>query len=129
MPYEVIVTGVRSDQPRCRVYATEFKGLAPHELSSIRETQASQRQSHLAQLQKKRHEEELWAIQQAATNRALELLEREKARQTRSQLVSLRHENDAKAVEDRKRDEYINKVVYTNRPDESYFGQFNTTSR
>eukprot|EP00842_Homolaphlyctis_polyrhiza_P004850 jgi/Hompol1/5366/HPOL_004368-RA len=106
-----------------------FKGITPEQNQKILQIQERQREEHRQRRAAKSHEEEQWAIQEAANARALELLERDRARNAKLKAIQIRKENEAKAMEDKKRRNYIDKVLYTNPPKEEYFQQFNTTSR
>ncbi|KAJ3217762.1 Protein Tax-1 [Dinochytrium kinnereticum] len=79
--------------------------------------------------ERQREEEARWALQESANHRASLLLDREKQRRSRELAIQIRKQNEMKAVEDRQRKYYIDKVLYTNPPSDEYFGQFNTTSR
>jgi hypothetical protein len=64
-----------------------------------------------------------------ANQRTLELLEREKSRQAKAMAIAIRKENEAKAIEDKKRKEFMDRILNNNQPQEEYFNQFNSTSR
>ncbi|KAI8621481.1 RIB43A-domain-containing protein [Chytriomyces sp. MP71] len=106
-----------------------FKGITPEQKEEALRIQAYQREENERKRDAKRADEARYALQQAATNRALILLEREKERKAKELAVQIREENIRKASEDRKRQNYIDKVLYTNPPTNAYFEQFNTTSR
>ncbi|RKO86312.1 RIB43A-domain-containing protein [Blyttiomyces helicus] len=106
-----------------------FKGITPEQKTYILNMQEQQRAEAEALRQKKRQEEQEWALQEAANLRAATLLQREKDRQSKDMAVQLREENSRKAQEDRLRQMYTDKILYTNPPTEEYFNQFNTTSR
>ena len=71
----------------------------------------------------------MWAEETIAAARAASLLDREKARLQRERNARLAVENKLKAVEDKARLQQINRVFTSNTPTESFFQQFNTTSR
>ncbi|KAL2914447.1 hypothetical protein HK105_206014 [Polyrhizophydium stewartii] len=106
-----------------------FKGITPEQNQAILDMQERQRHEQQQRRSRKQFEEERWAVQEAANARALELLERERIRKVKERAIEMRKENEAKAVEDKRRKEYIDKVLYTNPPQDAYFEQFNTTSR
>ncbi|KAJ3063739.1 Protein Tax-1 [Podochytrium sp. JEL0797] len=106
-----------------------FKGITKEQKMEVLEVQAYQRMENERKREEQRNAEARYALQQASNNRALLLLEREKKRQAREAAVQMRKDNMNKAVEDRGRQTYIDKVLYTNPPTDAYFGQFNTTSR
>ncbi|KAJ3331617.1 Protein Tax-1 [Blyttiomyces sp. JEL0837] len=106
-----------------------FKGITPEQKEEILRMQAYQRMEAEQKRLQAREEERRWAQQQLMNHRASLLLEREKARQARALATNIRQENESKAVEDKNKWQYINKVLYTNPPTEDYFAQFNTTSR
>ncbi|KAI8896834.1 RIB43A-domain-containing protein [Globomyces pollinis-pini] len=106
-----------------------FKGFTPEQKRNILEIQEKQRIEHQQALQKKEREENEWAIQDMANRRAIELMTREKERRAKQLSIQIRKENELKALEDKKRRNFIDKVLYTNPPQDAYFNQFNTTSR
>ncbi|KNC97439.1 hypothetical protein, variant [Spizellomyces punctatus DAOM BR117] len=106
-----------------------FKGITREQSAYIMQVQEQQRAEAQAQREQKRREEERLASQEAANTRAAMLLEREKARKTREEAIQMRLANKAKSEEDKLRKHYLDKVVYTNKPTDDYFAQFNTTSR
>ncbi|KAJ3023708.1 Protein Tax-1 [Thoreauomyces humboldtii] len=106
-----------------------FKGMTPAQKQYIQQVQDKQRQDAEMKKEAKKQEQERIARQEAANIRAAMLLEREKARQVREEAVGLREENKLKAEEQKMRQYYVNRVLYTNKPTDDYFGQFNTTSR
>jgi hypothetical protein len=113
-----------------------FKGFNAEQKKEILQTQEFQRQEHLKKLEKEKNFEQDWAVRDMASRRVLELLDREKNRKSKEMAIQIRKENEMKALEDKKRycvtnhrREFMDKVLYTNPPQEDYFNQFNTTSR
>ncbi|KAI9334094.1 RIB43A-domain-containing protein [Obelidium mucronatum] len=106
-----------------------FKGITKEQKMEVLQVQAHQRYENERKREAARNEEARYALQEASKNRALILLEREKNRQAREVAFQMRKDNERKAVEDRDRQTYIDKVLYTNPPTDAYHGQFNTTSR
>jgi hypothetical protein len=58
---------------------------------------------HQKSLEKKSDEDQLWAFQELANIRTIELLERAKARANKEKSLALQSENQLKALEDKKR--------------------------
>ena len=75
-----------------------------------------------------RHEEE-WERQMSKHARAGMVLEREKQRREREMQKQLAQENLYLGQEQKARNEYLEKEVYTNKPNAAYFMQWNTTTR
>ncbi|KAJ3088233.1 Protein Tax-1 [Quaeritorhiza haematococci] len=112
-----------------RVRVDMFKGITPEQKRNILWLQELQREEAEARREYERQEEQEWALQQESNLHASMLLEQEKLRRQREMAIKTREENRKKAEEDRERRQYIDKVLYTNPPQESYFSQFNTTHR
>lgn len=112
-----------------RVRVDLFKGFSGMQRRNVFELQEQQRAENRASKDRKNQAESEWAMGEVANRRAVELLERAKQRQSKELAIAIRKENEAKAAEDKKRHSYIDKVLYTNPPEDSYFKQFNTTSR
>jgi len=112
-----------------RVIPDRWKGMSPEQLAEIRRTQDLQRQEN----ERKRQEEGLrdkeWERQSSAHARAGMLLERERERRERELKQQLAGENKRLSNEQQSHSEYMNKEVYTNEPQGSYFMQFNTSTR
>ncbi|TPX76569.1 hypothetical protein CcCBS67573_g02175 [Chytriomyces confervae] len=106
-----------------------FKGITHEQKMEALRIQAYQREENERKREAARSEEARYALHEAAKNRALLLLEREKDRKAKEIAVQIRDQNARKAVDDRKRQTYIDKVLYTNPPTDAYHKQFNTTSR
>jgi murein tripeptide amidase MpaA len=80
-----------------------FKGFSEGQKRDIFNTQEQQRQDQLRKIQKEKDNEVDWAIRDTASQRAVELLEREKQRKAKNLAIQIRRENEAKAVQDKKR--------------------------
>jgi hypothetical protein len=93
-----------------------FTNLPSHALGQIRK-------------EKEQQERHQWDLQQEAAARAAALAEREKARQQRELARRVAIENQQKAKVDKERLRHLSKEVYTNKPTEGYFKQFNTSTR
>ncbi|KAJ3166736.1 Protein Tax-1 [Geranomyces variabilis] len=106
-----------------------FKGMTDEQKRHIFSVQQKQREEAEARRENERREADRIARQEAANIRASMLLEREKARQVREEAVRLREENRGNAEEQKMKQYYMNRVLYTNKPTDDYFAQFNTTSR
>lgn len=70
-----------------------------------------------------------WERQMSAHARAGMVLEREKERRERDLRKQLADENLRLGQEQKAHNEYLEKEVYTNRPNAGYFMQWNTTTR
>ncbi|KAH9273025.1 hypothetical protein BASA83_004590 [Batrachochytrium salamandrivorans] len=112
-----------------KVCVSQFKGNTVEQNSKIMEAQQQQRMDHQKLRAAQIDEDERWAIQDTMYSRTMNLLERQKTRSAREKAILIRKENEAKAIQDKDRKRYIDKVLYTNQPQDSYFNQFNTTSR
>jgi len=112
-----------------RVITDRWKGMNQTQIDSIRETQASQvqerkmREDEAARLQKE------WDTNRIKMAKAGTLMERAEKRERREIQKRLVEENKRMAKEQAERLNDLDHVVYTNRPQDSYFSQFNTTSR
>lgn len=112
-----------------KVRVDVFKGFTEGQKNDIRSTQEKQRQEHAAAEALKKKQEKEWALRDKANLRALELLERERDRKAKEMSIRIRKENEAKAVEDKKRKAFMDHILNNNKPNEEYFAQFNSTSR
>lgn len=106
-----------------------YKGMTQDELKEILRIQDLQRQEKALKTQYELRTQQNWAVQDALHQRTALLLEREQARQKRQMNLSLRQQNLFMAKDQKHEQKVLNKVVYTNKPSDEYFGQFNTSSR
>lgn len=83
--------------------------------------------------QKQKHSDEintaLWDQFTSNQSRTVLLKEREESRKMKAINREIQEENLRLAAEQKNRNQYFDKVVYTNRPTPDYFSQFNTTTR
>jgi regulator of replication initiation timing len=63
------------------------------------------------------------------TQRTISLMDREEARKQRELIKSLAEENRQLAVEQKKRKEFLENVVYKNTPAPEFYDQFNKSTR
>lgn len=106
-----------------------FKGITAEQKTAILETQEAQREAARIAKEKQRAQEADWAVKDLANRRSVALLDRANARAAKERALLVSKENELKALQDKKRQTYIDKVLYTNPPKEEFFAQFNTTSR
>ncbi|KAI9143323.1 RIB43A-domain-containing protein [Paraphysoderma sedebokerense] len=97
-----------------------------HEVHQVLNHQLSEKETRKM---KEVEEAKSWAAQEFWNNRTANLLEREKDRHKKEAAKKLMLDNLKQAQEFKERQHYINKTVYTNKPADEYFAQFNTTSR
>ncbi|CAE1262756.1 RIB43A-like with coiled-coils protein 2 [Acanthosepion pharaonis] len=94
--------------------------------------QKGQREQRLENERKRAEEKKLkdqWDQQMLSQSKAGMLIEREFNRSQKDNMQRLSDENKRLAQEQRARQDYLNKEVYTNAPTAAYFTQFNTTTR
>jgi hypothetical protein len=102
--------GILTEQPDVfnigsghKVRVDVFKGFTPNQKQEILKAQQEQRQQHLLKTEKAKRVDQDWAIHDIASQRAVELLEREKQRKSKELAIQIRKENEAKALLDKKR--------------------------
>lgn len=106
-----------------------FKGFNESQREEIKSIQKLQIEEQQRLEQERRREEKMWDMQAKANSRAMELLEREKGRKLKQNLIDLKRENQIKAVYDVERNVKLNQRLKDNFPRQEFFNQFNTTSR
>lgn len=106
-----------------------FKGMSAAERQAILDEQAQQREQLTAQRVKDKAEEASWASQEAHARREVVKLERQRERAKREQRIAVARDQKQQAQEHKASYSYIDKVVYTNPPDEGFHAQFGTTCR
>uniref|UniRef100_A0A1Y9HAN8 RIB43A-like with coiled-coils protein 2 n=1 Tax=Anopheles farauti TaxID=69004 RepID=A0A1Y9HAN8_9DIPT len=112
-----------------RVITAQYKGMSPEEIEQIRRTQEVQ----LEELKRKRQDEanikQTWDQLANDFDRTVTIKERELIRRRHALGEQIRHENHLLAMEQQRKLDHLDKVVYQNRPTQEYFDQFNTCSR
>ncbi|KAI9219978.1 RIB43A-domain-containing protein [Blastocladiella britannica] len=106
-----------------------FKGMTADQIRDIHETRERQIRETRDRAEQERRDQHDWAKHQFWTSRATTLLERERHRNEREKERLMLEQNKELAAEFKLRKHFIDKVVYVNPPQESFFQQFNTTSR
>eukprot|EP00118_Oscarella_pearsei_P000531 m.5175 g.5175 ORF g.5175 m.5175 type:complete len:380 (+) comp12381_c0_seq1:62-1201(+) len=112
-----------------RVISDRWKGMSPQQLAEIKQTQMMQIREKEQLLSKERQREVEFQQQALHTAHTGLLLER-KTEKTKKQLArELMLENRRLAEEQKARLADLDREVYTNKPTDAYFAQFNTTTR
>lgn len=112
-----------------RVITDRWKGMNETQINDIRKTQADQVELNSKMRADEKRINDLWdknRIQMAKNGTLLERAEKRERRDIQKRLVE---ENMRMAKEQAARLNHLDQDVYQNRPSESYFSQFNTTSR
>ncbi|XP_066505968.1 RIB43A-like with coiled-coils protein 2 [Hoplias malabaricus] len=114
-------------QPRVRRDC--YKGMSPQQIKDYTTYQLQQaterRKVHMQQQQ----EDMLQDLERLASARAALLQERQQARINKELRRGIDNTNAQLALIQHRQKEHLEKEVYSNVPDESYFSQFNTSSR
>jgi len=112
-----------------RVITDRWKGMNQEQIDQIRKTQAAQVVDKAAKLDEDTRITNQWDTNRIKMAKAGTLMERAEKRERREIQKRLVDENKRLAKEQAERLNELDHVVYTNRPKDTYFGQFNTTSR
>lgn len=112
-----------------RVITDRWKGMSPNQLEDIRKQQELQRTEKERLQQEKKLRDEEFDRQRVANARAAMLLEREQERKREELNRRMADENRRLAQEQKSHKDFLDKEVYTNPPNASYFMQFNTSTR
>ncbi|RZF37594.1 hypothetical protein LSTR_LSTR003159 [Laodelphax striatellus] len=120
---------VQSNLGPNRTLVTGFKGMTQEMRDKIRAEQLRQIEERKMKREEEEKIEKAWAEQmlnasQIVSQRTTEMMM--KQRELNRQMLEL---NKKLSEEQRLKKEYSDKVIYTNRPTEEYFNQFNTCTR
>jgi RIB43A len=80
-----------------------FKGITPEQKQHILNVQNEQRKANIEAIVEKQMKEERWAVQDLANRRTVNLLDRASARASKERAITLRKENEVKALQDKQR--------------------------
>lgn len=112
-----------------RVITDRWKGMSPEQIADIKRTQELQRKENDRIKQEDELRDKEWERQSVANARAALLLEREKERLKKELERQQADENKRLAAEQKNHQDFMDKEVYTNKPNAAYFQQWNTTTR
>lgn len=112
-----------------RVITDRWKGMNQEQIDQIRKTQAAQVVDKAKRIDEDTRITNQWDTNRIKMAKAGTLMERAEKRERREIQKRLVDENKRMAKEQAERLNDLDHVVYTNRPKDTYFGQFNTTSR
>lgn len=112
-----------------RVRKDHYKGMSQSQIDEIRDQQSRQLSEKQMTTLRQQQEDEQWDLVQEAVRRNLLAGERETSRRRQEFNRQLVAEQKRQAEQQRAHQDYLNKVVYTNKPSDGYFAQFGTTTR
>jgi hypothetical protein len=112
-----------------RVITDRWKGMNQQQIDQIRETQAEQVMEKAKRTDEENRITNQWDTNRIKMAKAGTLMERAEKRERREIQKRLVEENKRLAKEQAERLNNLDHKVYTNRPKDTYFSQFNTTSR
>ncbi|KAK5643102.1 hypothetical protein RI129_006947 [Pyrocoelia pectoralis] len=106
-----------------------YKGMSEEEKAEFRKAQLSQ----LEEAEKRKADEirfqREWDDYSNGIQRTIGLMDRELSKKERERRISLAEENKRLATEHKNHQEYMNKIVYRNKPTAAFFEQFNKSTR
>ncbi|KAF5275542.1 hypothetical protein FQR65_LT04145 [Abscondita terminalis] len=106
-----------------------YKGMSKEELEEFRKEQKVQ----LEEIQKRKAEEtrfqKEWDDYSNGIQKTIALMDKELAKKEKEKRIQLAEENKRMAVEHKNHQEYMNKIVYRNKPTAAFYEQFNTSTR
>lgn len=104
-------------------------GQSKEQLKDICDEQLKQMSEKQKRKDKELYENTLWDEQVRSLDDTCKRLEEEQRSNRRKLNEKITSMNEYLAQEQRRQQEFLNKVVYTNAPSKEFFDQFNTTSR
>lgn len=112
-----------------RIRRDMYKGSNRSERVEVANLQKSQVEEKQGSKFSQMHGDATFESQMEMTRRQLVAMEREKQRTRRVMAEQMAQENRKAQLEQYDRQKHLNTNVYTNQPDDSFFGQFGTTTR
>lgn len=106
-----------------------FKGFSEELTKQIHTVQEGQRGNNIDHKLAAKKLDQEWADKQEIAVRTALLMEREIAEKRRQEAIKIRLENEKLALEERQRKKNSHLQAFSNTPQQSYFDQFNSTSR
>ncbi|GJQ77351.1 hypothetical protein Trydic_g20761 [Trypoxylus dichotomus] len=106
-----------------------YKGMTPEEKLLVRKMQQAQiEEAKIKKEMEKRFEME-WQDYTNGIQKSILLMDKELERKKKNMEKELADENMRMGIEQKNKKDYLENVVYTNRPTAAYFDQFNTSTR
>ncbi|KAB0799619.1 hypothetical protein PPYR_07499 [Photinus pyralis] len=106
-----------------------YKGMSEEEREEVRKQQLAQ----VEEAQKRRADEirfqREWDEYSNGIQKTIAVMDKELARKERERRIALAEENKRLASEHKNHEEYMNKIVYRNKPTAAFFEQFNKSTR
>ncbi|XP_068907122.1 RIB43A-like with coiled-coils protein 2 [Tenebrio molitor] len=106
-----------------------YKGMTEEEKKQVREYQLAQIEEAKKRKELEKRMDREFDDYINGTQRTISLMDREEARKQRELIKSLAEENRQLAVEQKKRKEFLENVVYKNTPAPEFYDQFNKSTR
>ncbi|XP_028307849.1 RIB43A-like with coiled-coils protein 1 [Gouania willdenowi] len=106
-----------------------YKGMNAEEVNRFNIEKAEQLRQRQRQQDGERFQDTLWDLHFMKLSRQAEEQEMREAELKREQRIQMDQYNSQLAMEQQARQEFLEKKLYTNKPTEDFFRQFNTSSR
>ncbi|KAJ3658979.1 hypothetical protein Zmor_010689 [Zophobas morio] len=106
-----------------------YKGMTAEEKQKVREYQLAQIQDAKKQKELEKRMDREYEDFLNGTQQTISLMDKEELRKHREFIRSLAEDNKKLAEEQKLRKEFMEKVVYTNRPTQEFYDQFNKSTR
>ncbi|KAK9753371.1 RIB43A [Popillia japonica] len=106
-----------------------YKGMTPEEKSAVRKMQLAQIEESKAKKEMEKRFDREWQDYTNGIQKSILLMDKELERKKRDMEKRLADENKEMSIQQKNNKEYLQKVVYTNKPTAAYFDQFNTSTR
>ncbi|CAH0559961.1 unnamed protein product [Brassicogethes aeneus] len=106
-----------------------YKGMTDEEKVRFKEAQWRQIQEAKKEKEFQKRAEKEFGEYFTQTQKTILILDKEIEEAKKKMTIQIREENRKLAVEQKNKEEFINKIVYKNTPTEEYYNQFNTTTR
>ncbi|KAK7916202.1 hypothetical protein WMY93_011963 [Mugilogobius chulae] len=112
-----------------RVLTDRWKGMSPSQLNAIHKEREAQCEEKQKQQDKERSLNTSFGLLLLKSSQAAEEEEQREAQLRRDRRMAMDAHNRLLAKEQQTHQEYLDKILYTNKPTKDYFRQFNTSSR
>lgn len=106
-----------------------YKGMSPEQKRSIREAQLAQIAEAQARKKNEERVEREFQDYLNGTQRTVAYMDKELARKKKEENKRLAEENKKMGIEQKNHQEYLKRIVYTNKPTAAYYEQFNKSAR
>lgn len=112
-----------------KIIGSMYRGMSREEKDEILKTQAAQREELAAKREAEKVREKYWEEYADKINESVYFMDLRNSQKQKEDLRKLYEENERLSQEQKAQKEYMNKIVFSNKPTAEFYNQFNKSTR